>query len=89
MERVHRSIGLASINACGLKCPMPVHLTKTEMKNFKAIEVSFDDYEALHDLKALFDRNGWKYLIEEEHTSGFSGDYPVFWTMLATTEHVC
>ncbi|MBN1800655.1 MAG: sulfurtransferase TusA family protein [Candidatus Lokiarchaeota archaeon] len=49
------------INAKGKKCPMPVLLTKKELKNMttgQTIELIADDIGALKDIPALIKKTG-------------------------------
>jgi tRNA 2-thiouridine synthesizing protein A len=60
------------LNAVGKKCPMPVLMTKKELKNMNSgqtLELLVDDKGALKDVPALLSKSGDE-LLETKETNG-------------------
>ena len=60
-----------TLNAMGLKCPMPVLKTKKELRGMTAgqtIEVIVDDKGALKDIPAMLGKTGDQLLETQETT---------------------
>ncbi|MFW9951705.1 MAG: sulfurtransferase TusA family protein [Candidatus Thorarchaeota archaeon] len=60
------------LNAIGKKCPMPVLMTKKELKTMSAgqtLELIVDDKGALKDVPALLSKSGDK-LLESREVNG-------------------
>ncbi len=58
-----------TLNAVGKKCPMPVLMTKKELKKMNAgqtLELIVDDKGALKDVPALLSKSGDKLLETNE-----------------------
>jgi len=58
-----------TLNALGLKCPMPVLKTKKELKNMtsgQVLELIVDDKGALKDVPALLGKTGDQLLETNE-----------------------
>ena len=58
-----------TLNAVGLKCPMPVLKTKKELKNMasgQVLELIVDDKGALKDVPALLGKTGDELLETNE-----------------------
>ena len=61
-----------TLNAVGLKCPMPVLKTKKELKNMTSgqiLELIVDDKGALKDVPALLGKTGDELLEANESES--------------------
>ncbi|MFX0031971.1 MAG: sulfurtransferase TusA family protein [Candidatus Hodarchaeota archaeon] len=61
-----------TLNALGKKCPMPVLMTKKELKNMSSgqtLELVVDDKGALKDVPALLSKTGDE-LVETKQDDG-------------------
>ena len=64
-----------TLNAVGKKCPMPVLMTKKELKKMSAgqtLELDVDDKGALKDVPALISKTGDSILETKEEGSNIT-----------------